>query len=163
MAQDFSFDIVSKINLQEVDNAINQAMKEITTRYDFKGSISSITRENNDITVIADDDFRLKSVNDLFQTKLVKRGVPLKGLVYGAAESASGSSVRQKITLQQGIPSDKAKEIVKTIKNTKLKVQASIQGDQVRVSGKVKDDLQSVISMLRSADFGIAMEFTNYR
>ncbi len=163
MPQENSFDIVSKINLQEVDNAINQAMKEITTRYDFKGSISSITREEFKLIILADDDYRLKSVIDLFQTKLVKRGVPLKALSFGSPQAASSGSVRQEVTLQQGISSDKAKEIIKAIKDTKLKVQASIQGDQVRVSGKSRDDLQTVISVLKAKDFGIAMEFTNYR
>ena len=158
-----SFDIVSKIDLQEVDNAVNQASKEISTRYDFRGSISAVSREENTITAVGDDDYKLKSVIDILQTKLSKRGVPLKGLVYGSIEQASGSSLRQKIDVQQGIPQDKAKEIVKLIKQSKCKVQASIQSDQVRVSGKSKDDLQSIMAMLKNADLGIAMQFVNYR
>jgi hypothetical protein len=163
MATEFSFDIVSKINLQEVDNAVNQAMKEIQTRYDFKGSISSITREEFELTILADDDFKLKSVIDLFQNKMVKRGVPLKAMQFGAVQAATGASVRQIVSLQQGIPIEKAKDMVRAIKDTKLKVQASIQGDQIRVTGKAKDDLQSIMAFLKQKDFGIAMEFTNYR
>lgn len=163
MPSENSFDIVSKIDLQEVDNAVNQASREISTRYDFKGSISSVVREGNTITVVGDDNYKLKSVIDILQTKLSKRGIPLNGLVYGKVEQASGGSLRQKIDIQQGIPQEKAKEIVKLIKNSKLKVQASIQGDQVRVSGKSRDDLQSIIAVLKNEDFGISMQFTNYR
>lgn len=163
MPSENSFDIVSRIDLQEVRNAVNQGMKEIATRYDFRGCVSSITLEDNTITILADDDYKLKSVIDLFQTKLVKRGVPLKGLVFGKKEPASGDHVRQVIDLQQGIPIEKAKEIVKLIKGLKLKVQASIQEDQVRVSGKSRDDLQSVMAAIKNEDLGIAMEFTNYR
>ncbi|MFH1379516.1 MAG: YajQ family cyclic di-GMP-binding protein [bacterium] len=163
MASDNSFDIVSKIDLQEVDNAVNQAMKEISTRYDFRGSISSITRDKNTITILADDDYKLKSVIDLFQNKLVKRGIPLQGLQFKAVETASGGSSRQVIDLQQGIPTEKAKEIVKLIKGMKIKVQASIQSDSVRVTGKSRDDLQSVIAMLKTADLKISMQFSNYR
>lgn len=163
MPSENSFDIVSKIDLQEVDNAVNQASREISTRYDFKGSISSVVREGNTITVVGDDDYKLKSVIDILQTKLSKRGIPLNGLVYGKVEQASGGSLRQKIDIQQGIPQEKAKEIVKLIKNSKLKVQASVQGDQVRVSGKSRDDLQSIIAVLKNEDFGISMQFTNYR
>lgn len=163
MSSENSFDIVSKIDLQEVDNAVNQASREISTRYDFKGSISSVVREGNTITVVGDDDYKLKSVIDILQTKLSKRGIPLNGLVYGKVEQASGGSFRQKIDIQQGIPQEKAKEIVKLIKNTKLKVQASIQGDQVRVSGKSRNDLQSIIAVLKNENFGISMQFTNYR
>ena len=137
-----SFDIVSKIDLQEVQNAINMALKEIHQRFDLKNSKSQIELEDRDTIVLGSaDDFKLKAVNDLFQAKLVKRGVPLKGLQYGAIEPAAGSSVRQKITMQQGIPAEKARAIVKLIKNTKKKVQASIQGDFVRVSGKDRDTL----------------------
>src|SRR5205085_10835992 len=159
-----SFDIVSKIDLQEVNNAIQQALKEIHTRYDLKDSKSNIVVEGKDAIVLTSvDEFKLKAVNDVFQGKLVKRGVPLKGLTYGAIEPAAGWTVRQKISLQQGIPVEKAREIVKEIKNSKKKVQASIQGDLVRVSGKDRDALQEIIALLRQRDFGIDMQFTNYR
>jgi cyclic-di-GMP-binding protein len=159
-----TFDIVSKIDLQEVSNAIQQAVKEVHTRFDLKDSKSSITLEGKDAIVLqAIDEFKLKAVNDVFQQKLVKRGVPLKGLTYGAVESALGGTARQRITMQQGIPIEKARDIVKLIKNSKKKVQASIQGDLVRVSSKDRDTLQEVIAMLRQQDFGIDMQFTNYR
>ena len=165
MATENSFDIVSKIEMQEVKNAIEQALKEVAQRFDFKGSKSEIRLEekNNEILVSSDDEYKLKSLLDILQSKLVKRGISLKALTYGKIESALGSTVKQDIKLQQGIPSDKAKEIVKVIKDAKLKVQSQIQGDQVRVSGKNKDDLQSVIKLLREKDFGIDMQFTNYR
>ena len=157
MAIDNSFDVVSKIDLQEVANAIQQAIKEIHTRFDLKDSKS-------DIALLSSiDDYKLKAVNDILQNKLVKRHVPLKGLDYGAIEPAAGSTVRQRVKLQQGIPVEKAREIVKLIKDTKLKVQASIQGDTVRVSGKDRDTLQQVIATLKGKDFGIDMQFTNYR
>jgi cyclic-di-GMP-binding protein len=159
-----TFDIVSKIELQEVSNAIQQAMKEITTRFDLKDSKSNIALEGKDAIVMSSiDEYKLKAVNDILQQKLVKRGVPLKGLTYGPVEPATGGSARQKITMQQGIPIEKARDIVKTIKNSKKKVQASIQGDLVRVSGKDRDALQEVIALLRQQDFGIDMQFTNYR
>ena len=159
-----SFDIVSKIDLQEVNNAMQQALKEIHTRFDLKDSKSSIALEGNDAIVLASqDEFKLKAVNDVFQAKLVKRGVPLKGLTYGKVEPAAGSTVRQKITLQQGIPIEKARDIVKTIKDSKKKAQASIQGDLVRVSSRDRDTLQEIIALLRKSDFGIDMQFTNYR
>ncbi|HEU5453729.1 MAG TPA: YajQ family cyclic di-GMP-binding protein [Terriglobales bacterium] len=158
-----SFDIVSKIDLQEVSNAIQQALKEIHTRYDLKDSKSNIELGKDEITLASVDEFKLKAVNDVFQQKLVKRGVPLKGLTYGAVEPAAGSTVRQHIKLQQGIPIEKAREIVKKIKDSKKKVQASIQGDTVRVSGKDRDTLQDIIGLLRNSDFGIDMQFTNYR
>src|SRR5579871_4760180 len=159
-----TFDIVSKIDLQEVSNAIQQALKEITTRFDLKGTHSDVKIEGKDAIVLASaDEYKLKAVNEILQGKLVKRGVPLKGLVYGTIEPAAGSSVRQKITLQQGIPIEKARDIVKTIKDSKKKVQASIQGDVVRVSGKDRDTLQEVIALLKQRDFGIDMQFTNYR
>ncbi len=159
-----SFDIVSKIDLQEVNNAMQQALKEIHTRFDLKDSKSNIAMEGNDAIILASqDEFKLKAVNDVFQGKLVKRGVPLKGLTYGKIEPAAGSTVRQKITMQQGIPIEKAREIVKTIKDSKKKVQASIQGDLVRVSSKDRDTLQDIIALLRKSDFGIDMQFTNYR
>jgi cyclic-di-GMP-binding protein len=159
-----TFDIVSKVDLQEVSNAIQQAMKEITTRFDLKDSKSNIEMEGKDALVMSSvDEYKLKAVNDILQQKLVKRGVPLKGLTYGAVEPATGGTARQKITMQQGIPIEKAREIVKTIKNSKKKVQASIQGDLVRVSGKDRDALQEIIGLLRQQDFGIDMQFTNYR
>jgi uncharacterized protein YajQ (UPF0234 family) len=159
-----TFDLVSKIDLQEVSNAIQQALKEIHTRFDLKDSKSNITLDPKEgIALTSVDEYKLKAVNDVLQQKLVKRGVPLKGLTYGAVEPAAGSTVRQKITMQQGIPIEKAREIVKLIKNSKKKVQASIQGDLVRVSGKDRDTLQEVIALLRQQDFGIDMQFTNYR
>ena len=164
MAQQNSFDIMSQIDHAEVANAINQAMKEVQTRYDFKDSKSDIAVEGKETIILSsEDDYRLKSLNDILQTKFVKRGVPLKGLTYGKIEAAAGDTVRQRITLQQGIPQDKAKEIVKFIKETKVKVQASIQGDLVRVTGKDRDTLQDVIGKLRTEDFGIDMQFGNYR
>jgi cyclic-di-GMP-binding protein len=159
-----TFDIVSKIDLQEVSNAIQQAMKEIHTRFDLKDSKSNITLDPKEgIALSSIDDYKLKAVNDVLQQKLVKRGVPLKGLTYSAIEPAAGGTVRQKITMQQGIPIEKARDIVKLIKNSKKKVQASIQGDLVRISGKDRDTLQEVIALLRQQDFGIDMQFTNYR
>jgi len=159
-----TFDIVSKIDLQEVSNAIQQALKEIHTRFDLKDSKSTIELEGKEAIVLHSiDEFKLKAVNDIFQQKLVKRGVPLKGLTYGAMEAAAGSTAKQRITMQQGIPMEKAREIVKLIKNTKKRVNASIQGDLVRVSGKDRDTLQEIISLLRQQDFGIDMQFTNYR
>ena len=164
MASENSFDIVSKVDLQEVSNAIQQALKEVHTRYDLKDSKSDIQMDEKEALVLtSSDDFKLKAVNDVFQGKLVKRGVPLKALTYGAIEPAAGSTVRQRITMQQGIPIEKAREIVKLIKNSKKKVQAAIQGDLVRVSGKDRDTLQDIIAMLRQNDFGIDMQFTNYR
>jgi cyclic-di-GMP-binding protein len=161
---DNTFDIVSKIDLQEVSNAIQQAMKEIITRFDLKDSKSQITLEGKDAILLhSADEFKMKAVNDVFQQKLVKRGVPLKGLTYGPLEPAAGSTVKQKITMQQGIPIEKAREIVKLIKESKKKVQASIQGDLVRISGKDRDTLQEIIALLRQKDFGIDMQFTNYR
>jgi uncharacterized protein YajQ (UPF0234 family) len=164
MASENSFDVVSKIDLQEVSNAIQQSIKEIHTRFDLKDSKSDITMEGKEAIVLSSaDEYKLKAVTDILQNKLVKRQVPLKGLQYEAIEPAAGSTVRQKIKLQQGIPIEKAREIVKVIKDSKVKVQASIQGDTVRVSGKDRDTLQQVIGMLRSKDFGIDMQFTNYR
>jgi len=161
---DNPFDIVSKIDLQEVSNAIQNALKEIHTRFDLKGSHSNITLDGKDAVILASsDDYKLKAVNEILQAKLVKRGVPLKGLSYGPIEPAAGSTVRQRITLQQGIPVEKARDIVKTIKDSKKKVQASIQGDLVRVSGKDRDTLQEIIALLKQRDFGIDMQFTNYR
>ena len=159
-----SFDIVSKVDLQEVSNAIQQALKEIHQRYDLKDSKSNIELEGKDAIILTSaDEYKLKAVTDVLQTKLVKRGVPLKALDYGKIEPAAGSTVRQRVTMQQGIPTEKAREIVKVIKDTKKKVQASIQGDTVRVSGKDRDTLQELIAVLRQKDFGIDMQFTNYR
>jgi uncharacterized protein YajQ (UPF0234 family) len=158
-----SFDVVSKIDLQEVRNAINQAMKEINTRFDLKGSGSSVDPGEGEIALASSDEYKLKAVRDVLEGRLVKRGVPLKALSYGKIEEALGGTVRQKIALQKGIPIEKAREIVKRIKQMKLKVQAAIQADQVRVSGKSRDDLQSVIRMLKETDLGIDMQFVNYR
>ena len=159
-----SFDVVSKIDLQEVSNAIQQALKEVHTRFDLKDSKSSIQVEGKDAIVLHSiDEFKLKAVNDVFQQKLVKRGVPLKGLTYGAVETALGGRAKQRITMQKGIPIEKAREIVKLIKNSKKKAQASIQGDLVRVSGRDRDTLQEIIALLKQQDFGIDMQFTNYR
>jgi uncharacterized protein YajQ (UPF0234 family) len=161
---DNTFDIVSKIDLQEVSNAIQQAMKEITTRFDLKDSKSNITLEGKEAIVLHSvDEYKLKAINDILQQKLVKRGVPLKGLTYGTIESSLGGTAKQKVTMQQGIPIEKARDIVKAIKDSKKKVQASIQADVVRVSGKDRDSLQEVIAMLKQRDFGIDMQFTNYR
>jgi uncharacterized protein YajQ (UPF0234 family) len=159
-----SFDIVSKIDLQEVANAIQQTLKEVRTRFDLKDSKSHIELEGKEAIVLSSaDDFKLRAVNEVFQQKLVKRGVPLKGLTYGAIEPAAGATVRQRIALQQGIPMEKARAIIKVVKNSKKKVQAAIQGDLVRVSGRDRDTLQEVIALLRATDFGIDMHFTNYR
>jgi uncharacterized protein YajQ (UPF0234 family) len=160
-----TFDIVSRVDLQEVSNAVDQAMKEIKQRYDFKGSKSSIefNRDSAELTIVSDDDYKLKAVVDVLQTKLVGRKVSLKSLQYGKVEQASGNTVRQLVKLQQGIPQDKAKNIAKMIKDTKIKVQATIQGDQLRVKGKKLDDLQSIINMLKEKDLDFHIEFVNYR
>jgi hypothetical protein len=162
---DNSFDIVSKIEIPEVSNAVQQAMKELLQRYDLKDSHSSIElkEKENKLTLASKDEFTLRAVTEILEQKLVKRKVPLKGLVYGTITPAAGSAVRQEVTLQQGIPIEKARDIVKTIKDSKKKVQASIQGDLVRVSAKDRDTLQEIIALLRAADFGIDMQFTNYR
>lgn len=165
MADEHSFDVVCKIDLQEVSNALMQVKKELERRFDFKGSKSSLDldKDKGIITALSDDDLKLKSVLDILQSKLVKRNVPLRALSYGKIEPASGSAVRQLITLQQGISQDKAKEIVKLIKDLKIKVSAEIQKDQVRVKGKKIDDLQTVLSRLKDRDFGIEIQFVNYR
>jgi uncharacterized protein YajQ (UPF0234 family) len=162
---DNSFDVVSKIDLPEVSNAVQQALKEIQQRYDLKDSHSNIElqEKENKIFLQSQDEYKLKAVIEILEQKLVKRKVPLKGLVYGTVTAAGGSSVRQEITLQQGIPIEKAREIVKLIKDSKKKVQASIQGDFLRIAGKDRDTLQDVMQLLRSSDFGIDMQFTNYR
>lgn len=164
MAAENSFDIVSKVDLQEVRNAIDQAMKEVRTRFDLKDSKSDIRLEGEEAIQLASaDDYKLEAVTEILRQKLVKRGVSLKALTFGTVETAAGSTVRQKVTLQQGIAGEKAKEIVRMIKDSKKKVQASIQGDTVRVSGKDRDALQEVIALLRGRDLGIDMQFTNYR
>ncbi len=165
MAEEHSFDIVSKVDLQEVLNAVQQAMKEIQQRFDFRGSKSDIdlNKDKHEITLVSDDEGKLKSVVDILQTKLIKRGISLKALSYGKIEQASGGTVRQIVTLQEGISVDKAKEIVKLIKDAKMKVQAEIQKDQVRVRAKKIDDLQTAIGLIKDKDFGIHIEFINYR
>jgi len=162
---DNSFDIVSKIELPEVSNAVQQAMKEILQRFDLKDSKSSIELQEKDhkILLASQDDYKLKAITEVLEAKLVKRKVPLKGLTFGDITPAAGSTVRREITMQQGIPIEKARDIVKAIKDSKAKVQASIQGDLVRVAGKDRDTLQEVMALLRGKDFGIDMQFTNYR
>lgn len=164
MAAQNSFDVVSKVDLQEVDNAINQTMREVLTRFDFKGSKSKVRREARDkVVIVADDEFKLKSLNDIFQRRLVKRAVPLKGLKYGKVQPSADSTCRQEVAIQQGIPSDKAKEVIRRIKSSKLKVQAAVNGDFVRVSGKDRDALQEVIRLLKSQEFDFDIQFKNYR
>ena len=165
MAKNCSFDIVSEVDLQEVKNAVNQATMEIRQRFDFKGSKSEITLDEKgpSITLVSDDDHKMKSVVDILEGKLVKRKVSLKALDYGNIEPAASGTVRQVVKLQQGIPQEKGKEIVKAIKGMKIKVQGQVMDDQVRVSGKNRDDLQAVIAELKAKDFGIAMSFSNYR
>ena len=164
MAQDNSFDIVSKVDIQEARNAIEQAIKEVRARFDLKDSNSDIKLEGEDAIQLASaDEYKLEAVKEILSQKLVKRGISLKALTYGKIEPASGSSVRQKITLQQGIPTEKAKEIVRILKDSKKKAQATIQGDTVRVSSKDRDTLQEVIALLKAKDLGIDMQFTNYR
>jgi uncharacterized protein YajQ (UPF0234 family) len=165
MAQQNTFDVVSKVDMAEVKNAVNQASKEIAQRYDFKGTNSEIQLDEKEhkLVLATASEFTLKSLNDVLQQKLVRRSVSLKALSYGKVEPAAKDSVRQTVTLQQGIPIEKAREIVKFIKDTKLRVQASINGDFVRVAGKDRDTLQQVIASLKEKDFGIDMQFTNYR
>jgi len=163
MAQQNSFDIVSEVDRAEINNAINQTVKEVRQRFDFKGSTATVALEADELILTAEDETKLRNMNDIFQQKLVRRGVPLKALSYGNVDPAGGGTVRQKVQIQQGIPQEKAKEVVKFIKDSKAKVQASIQGDIVRVSGKDRDTLQRVIAELKSKDFGINMQFSNYR
>jgi cyclic-di-GMP-binding protein len=160
---DNSFDVVSKVEMQEVSNAIQQALKEIHTRFDLKDSKSNIEQEKDAIVLHSADEYKLKAVNDILQQKLVKRGVSLKSLTYGPVEPAAGGTSKRKITMQQGIAIEKAREIVKLVKDSKKKAQASIQGDLVRISGKDRDTLQEVIQLLRGHDFGIDLQFINYR
>lgn len=163
MPQDFSFDIVSKTDMQEVSNAIQQAQKELAQRFDFKGSKSSIELTAEEIVLVSDDEGKLRSVKDILESKLVKRGVSLKALDYAVLEQAAGGTVRQKAKIVQGIEIEKAKAIVKAIKEAKLKVQASIQSDQVRVTGRAKDDLQKAMAIVKGNDYGVPLQFTNYR
>ncbi|HWJ03618.1 MAG TPA: YajQ family cyclic di-GMP-binding protein [Verrucomicrobiae bacterium] len=163
MAKEFSFDIVSKVDLAEVSNAINQAEKEIEQRFDFKGSKSEIRLEKDSLTLISDDDFKLRNVIDILESKFVKRGVPLKSLEYGKVQPAAGDTVRQEVKIVQGIDQEKGRKVTKLIKDSKIKVNASIQGDQVRVVGKDKDDLQKVIALMKQEDLGFEVQFVNYR
>lgn len=165
MAADNSFDVVSKVEIQEVRNAIDQAIKEVRARFDLKDSNSEIKLEDQDkvIQLASADEYKLDAVKEILSQKLVKRGVSLKSLKFEKLEEAMGKSVRQKVTLQQGIPGEKAKEIVKVIKDSKKKVQASIQGETVRISGKDRDTLQEAMAVLRGHDFGLDLQFTNYR
>jgi uncharacterized protein YajQ (UPF0234 family) len=166
MATMCSFDITSNVDLQEVDNALNQARKEVAQRYDFKGAKASIEFDTKDskLVLVADDEFKLNALWEIVQTRLVRRNVPVKNMSRGTAQPSANSTMRQEITLQQGIPSEKAKDIVKYLKDSKLKkVQASIQGDQLRVQSASKDDLQEAMRVLREQDFGVALQFGNYR
>jgi uncharacterized protein YajQ (UPF0234 family) len=158
-----SFDVVSQVNRQEVDNAVNQTRKEVGQRYDFKGAETEITWEEDRIQIISDDDFKVKAVVDILQSKLVRRGISLKALVYGKIEPAAGGKAKQTITVQQGIAIEKARQIVKMVKDSKLKVQSQIQSDQVRISGKKRDDLQAVIQLLKAQDLDLPLQFINYR
>ncbi len=158
-----TFDIVSRVDMQEVDNAVNQTSKEIGQRYDFKGSKSEVSVEKDSVRVLADDDYKLKAVVDILQSRFIKRNISIKALQYGKVEPASGGMVRQTISVQQGISKEKGKEIISAIKESKLKVQAQIQDDQVRVSGKSRDELQDAIQLLKGKDFDFEMQFTNFR
>ena len=163
MAQQNSFDIVSQVDPAEITNALNQTIREVRQRFDFKGSKANVVFEKTELVLTAEDETKLRNMNDILQQKLVRRGVPLKAFNYGKIEPAAGGTVRQHAQIQQGIPQEKAKEVVKFIKDSKVKVQASIQGDIVRVSGRDRDTLQDVIARLKDKDFGIHMQFTNYR
>lgn len=160
---DSSFDIVSKVDLQEVKNALAQATKELQTRFDLKGTGSAVDLAGEDLVLTSSDEFKMKAVREVLEQRLVKRNVPLKAITWGEIDKALGGTARQKASLQNGIPTEKAREIVKIIKGTKLKVQAAIQGDQLRVTGKNRDDLQAVMRLLKESDLGIDMQFTNYR
>jgi cyclic-di-GMP-binding protein len=158
-----SFDIVSQVDRQELDNAVNQTRKEIGQRYDFKGTKTEITLEEDSIQILSDDDFKVKAVVDILQSKLVRRNVSLKALVYGKIEPAAGGLAKQTLTVQQGIDIDRARQIVKLVKDSKLKVQGQIQADQVRITGKKRDDLQAVIQLLKAQDLGLPLQVVNYR
>ena len=163
MAKEASFDVVSKTDLQEVANAVHQAQKEMETRFDFKGSKSEISLRDDELLIVSDDEFKLSNVVDIIQTKLIKRNVSLKSLDYGAVEAAAQGTVRQTVKIKQGLDQELAREIVRVIKDAKLKVQVSVQGDQVRVTGKSRDDLQTVIQTLRERDLSADLQFVNYR
>jgi len=163
MAKDCSFDVVSEVDLQEVDNAVNQTVKEVAQRFDFRGSKSTVTLEGVLIKVVSDDDHKLKNVIEILQAKIIKRGISLKNLEYGKVESGFSGTSRQIVTVKKGIDKDKAKDVIAYIKNNKFKVQAQVQDDQVRVIGKNKDDLQNAIAQLRQHDFGIDLQFVNFR
>jgi len=158
-----SFDVVSQVDRQEIDNALNQTRKEIGQRYDFKGTKTEIRDEDNVIHIVSDDDFKVKAVVDVLQSKLVRRGISLKALVYGKIEPAAGGLAKQDLTVQQGIETEKARQIVKIIKESKLKVQSQIQGDQVRVAAKKRDDLQAVIQLLKQQDLDLPLQYVNFR
>lgn len=163
MASESSFDIVSKIEPQEIDNAVNQALKEIENRFDFKNSKTNIETEKEALAITSDDDFKLKNVIDILEGKLIKRGISTKSLEYGKIEPASGGTVRQRVKLKQGIDQDIAKKINVLIRDSKLKVKSQVQGDQIRVTGKNRDDLQQVIRLLKEADIPLDLQFVNYR
>ncbi|HEX9081857.1 MAG TPA: YajQ family cyclic di-GMP-binding protein [Holophagaceae bacterium] len=164
MASECSFDVVCKVDLDEVKNAVAQAMKEIAQRYDFKGSVSKVELKDDKVLVLtSDDEVKLRAVIDVLQSKLHKRGVSIRSMVYGKVEPAAKGTVRQEVTIQQGIPQEKAKGLIKALKDAKIKAQASIQGDQLRVSGKSRDDLQEVIALFKKEDQGLDLQFTNYR
>ena len=163
MAKAESFDIVSTVKMQEVDNAINQTNKEIRQRFDFKKSVSAVSLEEDNIKILSDDDFKLRNVIDILETKIVQRGVPIRNMEYGKIEEASGGTVRQLIKLKVGIETETARKIVKDIKGLKIKAQAQIMDDQVRVSGKNRDDLQTVIAFLKEQDYKQELQFINYR
>jgi uncharacterized protein YajQ (UPF0234 family) len=158
-----SFDVVSQVDMQEIDNAVNQARKEVEQRYDFKGSQTEIVHEATEIRVNSSDDYKVKAVVEVLQAKAAKRQIALKAFVYGKVEAASGGRAKQTITIQQGIATEKAREIVKALKDSKLKVQAQIQAEQVRVSGKQRDDLQQAIALLKQRDFDLPLQFVNFR
>ena len=158
-----SFDVVCRVDLQEVDNAVNQTLREVGQRFDFRGANSEVRREENAIHLHSADDFKVRALGDILREKLARRQVPLKALQIGPIEPGPAGTAKQKLDLQQGIPVEKAREIVKLVKELKTKVQVAIQGDQVRVTGKKKDDLQAVVQRLRAEDLGIAMQFVNFR
>lgn len=163
MSKESSFDIVSKIDLSEVTNAINQTMKEITTRYDFKGSKSEVTLDKEELVLVSDDEYKLDQLKDVLFGKMIKRGLPIKNLDYGKIEGASGGTVRQRAKLVQGIDKENAKKINMIIKNSGLKVKSQVQDDQVRVTGKNRDDLQKIIAAVKEADLTVDVQFVNYR
>ena len=163
MAKDCSFDVVSEVNMQEMDNAVNQTLKEIHQRYDFKGSKAEMELDKDTLKISAEDEYKLEAMLDILRTKMVKRNVPLKSLKPGKIEPATGGSVRQTVTIQKGISKEQGKDIVAAVKELKLKVQAQIMEDQVRVTGAKRDDLQVVIQQLKAKDFGVDLQFVNLR